>query len=99
MEEETVSTIARLLTGGGDAALIIMVWFAMRAVHAANEAARNIKEMRDAMMPVPQKIDAMAASLREVAAQTDSMDSRMANQNIQLTAALSQRYGTVEGRS
>jgi Sec-independent protein translocase protein TatA len=92
MTEDTVTTVIKLLTGGGNAALIFLVWFALRAVHAANEAARHIKEIRDAMAPVPTKIEAMAQDMRDVAAQTDSMDSRLARQEIQLAAALSQRY-------
>lgn len=92
MPEDTVTTIVKLLTGGGNAALMFLVWFAMRAVHAANDAARHIKEMRDAMTPLPPKIDAMAQHMRDVAARTDSMDSRLARQEIQLQAALAQRY-------
>lgn len=85
---DVVKGIVELLSTGGNAALIFLVWFAFQVMQAGREAARNVKELRDAVVAQKPELERIAEAVEDVSKQNDVLDSRLARQDIQLTALM-----------
>lgn len=75
--DDPVKAIAELLNGGGNAALLFLVFIGWRAANAAREVAGDIRAMRATM-------DEVANISRATAAKVEQVDQRLVQQELRL---------------
>jgi hypothetical protein len=90
MDAETIKSIAGLLSGGGSAAVIFLLWIAYNTLQRMRGAADDLKAIREALTS-PEFKQAIK-DLRDAAADMESVDTRLATLPLQVVAALSKSH-------
>lgn len=82
MDAQTIKTVADLLSSGGSAALMLVVYIGFQVLHSSREAARHVKEIHRAVQGEVPKLSEHVRVIREdmeaLKRNTDKMDIRLA---------------------
>lgn len=91
MDAETLKSMAGLLSGGGSAAVIFLLWIAYNTLQRMRKAAEDLQDIRDAVTAASPVVRAAAQNIRDMAADLESVDARLQKQELQLIAALNRQ--------
>lgn len=88
MDAETIKGITGLLTGGGSAAALFLVWIAFNTMQKLGRAMEDLQEIRKFVAASSPAIVEAEKNLREIAGAVKEVDNRLSRQELQLAAAL-----------
>jgi hypothetical protein len=94
MDTELIKTVTGLLTSGGSAAVIFLVYIAYTTLQRMRRAADEVTEIRNAIVSAAPLVSQGARDLREVVASVKEVDGRLSRQELQIAAALHRPFTT-----